>query len=113
MDSERSGVKERLEEELGGLRFAGTERVIRLAHPKSRLARLRAWWNKELEIPLLPACAIVIALTVILVLLPWHSAEPTVDRDGRQRQLIDAAGNIYWKDEYERAVAMNEHNGEG
>ncbi|MBD2843863.1 hypothetical protein IDH44_01550 [Paenibacillus sp. IB182496] len=108
--SEQAAVRARLEEALGGLRFGGKAAVLRRTHPATRRERLAAWWNRELEVPVLPAGALLLAGVLILALAygPWDdSIAPTAVHEPK-RTLVEAGGNLYWQDEYERAVALRD-----
>lgn len=114
MSSEQEHIKRRLDEELSSLSFSGQERVLQQTHPTAPLARLRALWNKELEISLKPLgalSALLIAGALILCYpqsgTPEHEAR-TLPAQG-QRELIEAGGNTYWKDIYEQAVRRHEN----
>lgn len=113
MDRERDEFKKQLDEELRSVTFTGHEQVLRQTHPPTRRARLLALWNKELDIPLKPVgafAAILIAGTVLLY-FPQHGTQTqtgqSVQQPG-QRELIQAGGNMYWKDIYEQAVQRHE-----
>ncbi|TVY01194.1 hypothetical protein [Cohnella terricola] len=112
MNRERERIKNRLDEELGGLQFGGQEETLRRTHPRSWRDRLRAFWNKEIEVSLLPlgaSLAVILAVAAIYQLSDAKNDSGDTDwRDGRQ--LVEAGGNTYWKDDYERAVASIEGN---
>ncbi|QHW29863.1 hypothetical protein GZH47_02800 [Paenibacillus rhizovicinus] len=106
---ERAGVKAALDRELGRLLFSGQEKVLGQTHPRGLQSRLHAIWNKELEIPLVPAAAIIAVLAGTLVLGRMRS-DPIVDRTDSavNRVLVVEGKNVYWQDDYERAVASIE-----
>jgi len=110
MDRELESIRNKLDEEMGELRFSRAEDVLRRTHPRSWRDRLLAFWNKELEVPVLP---VGLSLAVILAVVAadrlkgtGHGQEPGAAAS--ERQLIEAGGNTYWKDDYERAVAAIE-----
>jgi hypothetical protein len=114
MSNEQEDIKHRLDEELSCLSFSGQQRVLQQTHPTAPLARLRALWNKELEIPLKPLGALSALLVAGALILcnpqsgnPEHEAR-TLPVQG-QRELIEAGGNTYWKDIYEQAVRSHEN----
>jgi hypothetical protein len=107
-DTEREFIKKRLDEELSALYFTRDDEVLRRAHPRSWKERLAALWNKEIEVPLFP---LGVSMAVILTVVTLTQLESFMDADGtleEQRQLIEAGGNTYWKDDYEKAVASVE-----
>ncbi|QMV43096.1 hypothetical protein [Cohnella cholangitidis] len=107
-DMEREFIKNRLDEELSALHFTKENEVLRRTHPRSWKERLTALWNKEIEVPLFPLGA---SMAVILTVITLTQLQSFMDADGsleEQRQLIEAGGNTYWKDDYEKAVASVE-----
>ncbi|MDF2719401.1 MAG: hypothetical protein K0R28_6326, partial [Paenibacillus sp.] len=54
MDNDKEPVKARLDEELRDLRFQGAANVLARTHPRTWAERIRAIWNKEIEIPVVP-----------------------------------------------------------
>lgn len=106
MREEQAEIKKRLDEELGGLHYAGAERVLhRALRPRRRRQRLNDWWNKEIELPLLPLAALCILLAGALLLTRSETLTEQPLAVDEPRQLIEVGGNTYWKDDYERAVA--------
>jgi len=112
MNRERERIKKRLDEELGGLRFGGQEETVRRTHPRSWRDRLRTFWNKDIEIPLLPLGASLAVILAVAAIYQLSDAKNDSGDSAQQdeRQLIEAGGNTYWKDDYERAVASIEGN---
>lgn len=115
MSSEQEDFKRRLDEELSHLSFSGQAKVLEQTHPVKPVARLRALWNKELDIPLKPLgalSALVVAGALIFCFpqsgTPQQQARP-LPVQGQQRELIEAGGNTYRKDLYEQAVKRHEH----
>lgn len=110
MSRDNKSAKTRLDKELGELHFMKQEEVLKQAFPATRSERLRALWNKEIELPVVPGAAAALLLFVWLgvqrsppVSEPEHPAPASV------RQLVEAGGNTYWKDELEKAVTYAEN----
>lgn len=107
-EQEQGLIRKRLEEELEELRFLKGAEVLNRTHPRSWRAKLQALWNYELELPLIPIGASFAVLLTILFIAPLKedmgNGGPTEDRPHSGRQLVEAGGNTYWKDDYERAV---------
>ncbi|MBN2981320.1 MULTISPECIES: hypothetical protein [Cohnella] len=107
-EQEQEFIRKRLEEELGDLRFHKGAEVLDRTHPRSWRAKLRALWNYELELPLIPIGASFAVLLAILFVAPLQEdtgkGESTGDMPRAGRQLVEAGGNTYWKDDYEKAV---------
>ncbi|MBB3125799.1 hypothetical protein FHS19_000453 [Paenibacillus rhizosphaerae] len=104
-------IKRTLEQELSEIRFTQAEEVLRATHPRSWRDRVRAFLNKELELPLVPLGTA--PLFLMAALFVYHLAEqPKTHPGGPQlhRELIEEGGSYYWKDEYERKV--NGHEGD-
>jgi hypothetical protein len=107
-EQEQEFIRRRLEEELGDLRFLKGAEVLDRTHPRSWRAKLRALWNYELELPLIPIGASFAVLLAIFLVDQLQEdtgkGQPTVDMSRSGRQLVEAGGNTYWKDDYEKAV---------
>lgn len=106
-NTKREAIKQQLDEELQPIHFEGHERVLKMTHPPTFGARLLAFWNKEIEIPVKPIGAI--GAIILVVSLSLH--QPEVKHQPQQnvqqhpnRELIEAGGNTYWKDIYDQAV---------
>jgi hypothetical protein len=106
---EQERIRAKLEEELGELHFLKSAEVVARTHPRSLWSKLRALWNYELELPLIPiGTGLVVLLAIVLAAQLQDTAdqaEPTSSLPRTERQLVVAGGNTYWKDDYERAVA--------
>ncbi|RXZ81635.1 hypothetical protein EBB07_13305 [Paenibacillaceae bacterium] len=90
------------------MKFHSSETVIRRTHPKTWHERLKKFWNKELELPVLPLGAAFTLLFIFAVTtLPGGNRNP-VNPEPFKEGLIEAGGNIYWKKDYERAVEQHE-----
>ncbi len=107
-EQERELFRRQLEEDLGELRFARTTEVLKRTHPRTWHARLDSLWNKEIELPLFPLGMSLALLVTIATVAQWKNSDTDEDASGEQRQLIQAGGNTYWKDDYEKAVAASE-----
>ncbi|WP_158289265.1 hypothetical protein [Paenibacillus flagellatus] len=108
MNDGKETVKRRLDEELADVVFAGRDEVLRRAFPRTAFDRLLVIWNKDIEIPVVPGAALVAVLVLALAVYTGDGSNP----DGaalRSRQLVEAGGSTYWKDELERAVADAEN----
>ncbi|TYP74597.1 hypothetical protein [Paenibacillus methanolicus] len=105
MTNEQTEMKERLTEELGELYFAGAEKVfMKAARQPDWKQRLRAWWNQEIEIPLIPVAAVCFLLICALLLTRGEKSPKEQLFVHETRRLIEVGGNTYWIDDYERAV---------
>lgn len=111
--SERDRAKRELEAELEPLRFAGRAEVLKRTVEAGRRERLRIWWNSEVELPLAPiGMAAALLLAVGIGWLASFAQEPSADGSccGGEAELIEAGGNTYWKEDYERATAYHDHS---
>ncbi|WP_404350976.1 hypothetical protein LG311_07865 [Sutcliffiella horikoshii] len=107
---EKQAVKERLDHELKDFHFTGCEKVIQKTHPKSFVEKLSSFWNKEIELPVLP---IVLAATLIFSTISLRDdLNSEVTTTQAEREIIQIAGYTYWKDDYERAVKLHENKSE-
>lgn len=109
MTSDRNEMRERLEEEVADLRFTGHEAVMRRIQSPSRLDKLRAFWNREIEVPVVPASLLLAVLAGACFQLRPPEASETKTDTAQQAELIEVEGNIYWKEDYERMVARVEN----
>lgn len=115
MNSDRERISEKLRQELEPLRFERAEQVLERTHPRTWKARLAALWNKELDIALVPA-GVVLSVAAIALVAVWQLGQPDAgidwndagNSDDRRSKLVEAGGNTYWKEDYERAVAKLE-----
>jgi len=106
MRPEQKRIRTKLDEELGELRFQRSEEVLARAFPRSWKGRLKAFWNKELEVPLFP---LGVSLTFLLIVMSsFLYPKQTGETPQEHKQLVEAGGNTYWKEDYEKAVAANE-----
>lgn len=108
MKPEQEFIRKKLDEELEELRFLKGAEVLDRTHPRSWRAKLRAAWNYELELPLIPIGASLAVLLTILFVAQLQEdmgkGRSTEDMSRAGRQLVEAGGNTYWKDDYEKAV---------
>ncbi|RED64926.1 hypothetical protein [Cohnella lupini] len=114
MKSEQESIKRLIDDELAEMKFGRQEDVLERTFPRSWQARLSALWNRELRLPLLPiglSCALLITITTAIQLkdVPGGRSEAPVPLN---RELIEAGGNTYWSDEFEKAVGKDESNGQ-
>ena len=112
-----SKLKEQLDAELSGLRFSRQEEVVKRTHPATLRGRLRAFWNKELELPVLPlgtAFALLLTSTFLFHSVRDPKSDPAMTSgEPQQRELLKTGGSIYWKDEVERRLARHENPDQG
>ncbi|KGE19090.1 hypothetical protein [Paenibacillus wynnii] len=112
MNTERKAIKQQLDEKLELIRFTGHERVIRRTHPPTLRNRLLMFWNKEIVLPLKPIAALsAIILVTIVAVHSTQIEEPqlSVTQQPETRELIEAGGNIYWKDVYKQVVKQHDN----
>lgn len=103
----QTSMRAKLEEELKEMRFSKGAEVLNRTHPRSLPAKLRALWNYEIEVPLIPLGASFAVLLVILLAVQFEEHSDKDDMTGDMppdRQLVEAGGNTYWKDDYDKAV---------
>ncbi|AWB43703.1 hypothetical protein DCC85_05370 [Paenibacillus sp. CAA11] len=115
-ERERERIKQCLDQELEAVVFHKAEEVIRRTHPHSLKGRMAAWWNRELEISLLPIAGAVMLLLLAGALLVTpklltkqqvlHSH--SISEVSGKRELIEVWNNVYDREVYERRVAQIE-----
>lgn len=117
MENKRDLIRQKLEEELRELHFSLQEEVVDRAFPKSMRSRVKALWNKELRLPVLPAGIAAVSIVAVIAASAYASHSPSsadadllAGKNGNTRQLIDAAGSTYWRLDYEKAVATLARN---
>lgn len=88
-NTEREAIKQLLDEELQSIHFEGHERVLKMTHPPTFGARLLAFWNKEIEIPVKPIGAI--GAIILVVTLTLH--QPEVKHHPQQGVQQQKTGN--------------------
>jgi len=112
-DWERGAITERLQVELGRVRFEGHARVLERTRSSGWHTRLHRLWNAEIELPVVPAALALILIAAaagLITFRPPIAGEPTGSgMTPRHRDLIQAGGSIYWKDDHDKAVAMLEN----
>ncbi|WP_256758917.1 hypothetical protein [Cohnella sp. WQ 127256] len=116
MKLEQEFIKEQLDEELGEMRFSKGVEVLERTHPRTWRTRWKALWNKELELPILPVGIGVAIILAVVMINQLGDAQEGIDAsitNQKQRQLIEAGGNTYWKDEFEKAVGSVEGDHKG
>ncbi|WP_404449599.1 hypothetical protein LG307_07970 [Sutcliffiella horikoshii] len=107
---EKQAVKERLDHELKDFHFTGCEKVLQKTHQNSFAEKLSSFWNKEIELPILPL--VVAAVLMISTISLKDDLNNEVTSSETQREIIKIAGYSYWKDDYERAVKQHENKDE-
>lgn len=112
MKTEKETIKERLDEELQGVSFQGQRVVLARTHPRTWTDRLRAVWNAELEIPLVPAGGAAVLL-LVCVMTFWSGGEKQSASPTRRGELVEAGGNVYWKEDWEKAVRRSDRSDQG
>ncbi|MFD0717295.1 hypothetical protein [Paenibacillus sp. GCM10027626] len=101
--------REQLDNELMELTFTARDQVIGRTHPRSRREKLAAWWNKELELSLVPLVPIVAAASLLLFwAMAFYSDGPESEVLRKQRTVIEAGGNMYWDDIFAKKVRTYE-----
>jgi hypothetical protein len=103
MQQEREMINQRLKDELSDVYFDRTDQLLQQTHPQTWIQRWRVLWNKEVELPLLP---IGILATLLIGWTIIQQADLPLQQDAARspRHLIEAGGNTYWSDAYEKAV---------
>ncbi|MCH1627385.1 hypothetical protein [Fredinandcohnia quinoae] len=105
MKQEKERLKNQLNQELGSLQFTKQQKVIDRIHPITWKQKMASILNKEIELPLLP-----LSLAILLLLLPL-GIKGFLPQNSSQsdKVLVEINGNIYWKDELDRAVKRYEN----
>ncbi|WP_339145518.1 MULTISPECIES: hypothetical protein [unclassified Sutcliffiella] len=107
---EKQAVKVKLDCELRELIFTGYDSVVQKTQPRPLSKKLSSFWNKELEIPLLPVVfAAGLFFTVLTIKDDLYKQDITARKDN---EIIQIAGSMYWKDDYEKAVKFHENKSE-
>ncbi|SEM95856.1 hypothetical protein SAMN05192533_107144 [Mesobacillus persicus] len=105
MRQEKEAIKKRLNDELQHVKFTQHQEVLNRTHPVSAKEKLATFWNKEIEIPLVPVFAIF-----SLLIFSWGMGmEQKQQNHSISRQLVEVGGNVYWEDELERVVVLREN----
>lgn len=106
MKKDKKPLKQQLDHELNHLQFFKHEDVLKQTHPETWRQKAGQLWNKEISIPLLPISAICIVLFLLFgykeIILP------EMDNASDEKVLIEVSGNMYWKDDFERAMIEHE-----
>ncbi|WP_217588256.1 hypothetical protein [Lentibacillus saliphilus] len=106
MTVEKNRIKAQLNDELAHYHFSKQENVLQRTHPITRRQKISAIWNKEITIPLLPVGAV--CMTLLLMFGYKEIIVPNMRHTGDKTELVEIAGNTYWKSDYERLVARYE-----
>ncbi len=109
MNKEQDRLNSLLDKEVSQLHFSGHKEVLKRTHPKTVKEKLSIWWNKEIEIPL----RLIGAILICFLLIGSYSFYENMRNDNEinhdvDRVLVEEGGNVYWKDDLERAVGQNE-----
>jgi len=106
MTEKKRQLKNQLDHELKSLHFSKQKDVLERTHPVTWRQKASKLWNKEINIPLVP----VSALCVVLLLLFGYKEMilPEMDNTTVEKELIDVAGNMYWKDDFEKVMIKHE-----
>lgn len=108
MKREKEKFKQKLDDELQYVKFTKQEDVLNIVNQVTWKEKFSSFMNKEIEIPLMP-----IITTVSLLFLSWGLWTFTNEKDSQplltHQELVEAGGNIYWKDQLERAVVLHEN----
>lgn len=109
MNREQEIIKQKLDDELRNVKFTKQKDVLNQINHDTWKEKLSSFLNKEIEIPLMP-----IFTAVTLVFLSWGIWAFTNQKESQQpllshQELVEAGGNIYWKDQLERAVVLHEN----
>ncbi|WP_156317847.1 hypothetical protein [Bacillus sp. CHD6a] len=103
---EKQAVRKRLDDELKDFHFTGCEKVLQKTHPNSFKEKLSSFWNKEVELPILPIIMATVLMISTISLREDRKNELTTTQ--ANREIIQIAGYTYWKDDYERMVKEHE-----
>lgn len=109
MNQEQKTITQQLKKELAELQFTGHTKVIRRTHPTTWRQKMISWWNKEIELPLLPIGTALAAVIIVMSIIPGQSAPKETNDLAKPRVLVEEGGNIYWEDVYKRAVVRIEN----
>jgi hypothetical protein len=107
VEKEREELKRQLDKELQSVKFSLQQEVLSGVRRQTFRQKLSALLNKEVEIPLLPVGAIVALFFSwgIKDIIP----EEKQTKYFAENELIEAGGNTYRKDLYEKAAEKNEN----
>jgi hypothetical protein len=108
MNQEKEKFKQKLDDELRHVKFTKQQDILNRIYPVTWKDKLSSFLNKEVEIPLMP-----VFTAATLVFFSWGVWTFTNEKDPQpllsHQELVEAGGNIYWKDQLERAVVLNEN----
>jgi len=106
MNREKEKMKQQLDKELQHIQFTKQQEVLKRTHPVDFKERLASLWNKEIEIPILPVCTVI---TILFLSFGFWGFTNEKEHQPLQRELVEAGGNVYWKDQLEKAVVIYEN----
>ncbi|KGP74693.1 hypothetical protein [Pontibacillus yanchengensis] len=97
----RRNIQQKVDQELEHVTFQSQSQVLERVKPASKKERLRAWLNKEVEVPLVPAATASLLLVVSLTFKPFflsnNQEHPAIQEND---ELIERGGSVYWKSSY-------------
>ncbi|GIO28705.1 hypothetical protein [Ornithinibacillus bavariensis] len=100
-------LKNQLDKELEIIQFSGQKEVLNRVYPKTWKQKFLKLWNKELTIPIVPVSAVFVLLIMVIGYVEIKPTEHS-NRDNEKRELINVAGNYYWKDAFEKELKKHE-----
>lgn len=100
MKDEKQRFREKISHELSNVSFQKQENVLAKTHPKHWTEKMQAWFDKEVEVPLLPVTAFVGGVMVIALLLLGPFSQEDVDKG----HLVNIEGNVYWSEMLEERM---------
>lgn len=98
----KNKMKEHLDRELTHITFTQQDVVLAKIQSK-KINKWRYFWDKEVEISLVPATAIFILLFG-LGFYTWSPTHLTQVELEPEKKLIEIAGNVYWDTLIKREV---------
>lgn len=101
---EKWQVKQKLDEELKSLKFTKQIEVLETMKQPTWREKLHAFWNKEITIPILPVST---AIVLLLFGYGYYTIEDHL-REVDQNEIIKINGNMYWKDDIEGRISIEE-----
>lgn len=104
MPYKKEQVKKQLDHELSGLHFTSQKHVLEQLHAITWKEKVASFWNKEIELPLLPISAVF-----MLLIVGFGAKELLKNPHIEEQTVIKAGGSFYWKDDFERMVLKNEN----
>lgn len=105
MDDDKKRLKNQLDRELATVRFTNHQQVLeKIGQPLTWRKRLHILWNKEIEVPVLPLGA-----TLLAIFLFFSAKELVIqEKETEYKELVSIGTYIYWKDEVGKLVNEDE-----